>query len=189
MLKECLWLPVLETKRLVLRKLKPDDVEDLRKWLGLDIVYQYWGRKANKGERNPELLFIDPRPNVKRKPTHDFIWGIEWKETNEIIGTMEIFNVENDRMGEVGYRIAPDYWNRGICTEAMRRVVKFIYEETEIDRLHAEANVKNIGSNCVLKKSGFKLEGTIRHGKMVSEYCDYNIYGIVREDYEGKKFV
>jgi len=34
----------------------------------------------------------------------------------------------------------------------------------------------------VPEKSGFRLEGTIRHGKMVSEYCDYNIWGLIRED-------
>ena len=35
------------------------------------------------------------------------------------------------------------------------------------------------------EKSGFRLEGTIRHGKMVSEYCDYNIWGLIREDIAG----
>lgn len=44
MLKECLWIPELETERLFLRKLTSTDAEDLREWLGLDI-----------------------RPNVKRK--------------------------------------------------------------------------------------------------------------------------
>ena len=28
-------------------------------------------------------------------------------------------------------------------------------------------------------------EGTIRQGKMVFVYCDYNIYGMLRNDYEG----
>lgn len=73
MLKECLWIPELETERLLLRKLTPTDADDLREWLGLDIVYKYWGHSAGKGEKNPELLFIDARPNVKRKPSHDFI--------------------------------------------------------------------------------------------------------------------
>jgi ribosomal-protein-alanine N-acetyltransferase len=44
--------------------------------------------------------------------------------------------------------------------------------------------VRNIGSNRVLEKCGFQLEGTIRHGKMVSSYCDYNIWGLIRDDIE-----
>ncbi len=183
MLRECLWIPTLETERLILRKLTPNDIEDLREWLGLDCIYQYWGRSASKGEKNPELLFIDPRPNVNRKPSHDFIWGIEWKEDRKIIGMMEVFDVENDRLGNVGYRVNPDFWGRGICTEALKRVVDFVFSETELDRLHAEADIENAASNIVLQKCGFTHEGCIRKGKMVSRYCTYNIYGYIRDDF------
>ena len=182
MLKRCKYIPRLETDRLVLRELSENDTDDLRKWLGLEELYTYWGRSASKDEKNPELLFIDARPNVNRKPSPDFIWGIEQKNTNEVIGIFEVFNIENDRFGMVGYRIAPWLWNTGICTEAMCRVVDFIFSETTLDRLQGNADVRNIGSNKVLQKSGFLLEGTIRHGKMVSRYCDYNIWGLIRDD-------
>ncbi len=178
----CLYVPTLETERLLLRELVPEDAEDLGRWLGSDEIYTYWGRKAGKGEKEPALLFIDPRPNVKRKPSHDFTWGIVLRETNQVIGILEIFDVENDRMGMVGYRISPAYWGRGLCTEALGRVVGFIFSETPLDRLQGNADVRNTASNRVLQKSGFKLEGTIRHGKMVSCYCDYNIWGLIRED-------
>ncbi len=184
MIRECLWIPTLETERLFLRELTADDAVDLRKWLGQDIVYKYWGRPASKGEKNPELLFIDPRPNVKRKPSHDFIWGIVNKENNKVIGIIEVFDVENDRLGNVGYRIDPDFWGKGICTEALRRVIEFIFAETKIDRLHAEVDVENAASNAVLKKCCFTYEGCIRNGKMGSRYCTYNIYGYIREDFK-----
>ena len=166
MLNEYLWIPELETKRLILRKLTPDDVEDLREWLGLDIVYKYWGRPANKEEKNPELMFIDPRPHVKRKPSHD---------------------VENDRLGKIAYRVDPARWNQGICTEALTKVVDFIFSETALDRLHAEADVENTASNAVLKKCGFTHEGCIRNGKMAGSYCTYNIYGYIRDDFKSQR--
>ena len=183
MLKECLWVPALETERLILRKLTPDDTDDLREWLGLDIVYKYWGRPASNDEKNPEFLFIDPRPHVKRKPSHDFTWGIESKENHRVIGIIEVFDVENDRLGKIAYRINPACWNRGVCTEALTKVVNFIFSETALDRLHAEADVENKASNAVLKKCGFTLEGCIRNGKMVNSYCTYNIYGYIRDDF------
>ena len=43
MLKECRYIPKLETDRLVLRQLLPDDAEDPGKWLGRDEVYTYRG--------------------------------------------------------------------------------------------------------------------------------------------------
>lgn len=183
MIKECLWIPKLETERLFLRKLTSNDISDLREWLGLDSVYKYWGRPASRDERNPELLFIDARPNVNRKPSHDFIWGIESKKEHRIIGIIEVFDVENDRLGNVGYRIDPNWWSRGICTEALMRVVDFVFSETRLDRLHVEADIENVASNKVLKKCGFTHEGCIRNGKMGSRYCTYNIYGYIRDDF------
>lgn len=60
----------------------------------------------------------------------------------------------------------------------------FTFEQTSLDRLRGRADVRNIASNRVLEKSGFQLEGTIRHSKMVSQYCDYHIWGMIREDCE-----
>ena len=42
----------------------------------------------------------------------------------------------------------------------------------------------DVATNRVLEKCGFVHEGTVRHGKMVSVYCDYHIWGMLREDYE-----
>ena len=179
--------PTLETSRLILRPMTADDVPDLRRWLARDEIYTYWGRKASKGEREPELMFIDPRPWVKRKPDPDFKWGIVLKETNAVIGDVSIFDIENARMGSVGYRLDPDLWGQGYVTEALRAAVEFIFTHTELDRLHATADVRNTASNRVLEKCGFVHEGTIRHGKMVSVYCDYHSWGLLREEWEQMK--
>ena len=50
-------------------------------------------------------------------------------------------------------------------------------------KVNGNVDVRNIASNKVLERCGFIKEGTIRQGKMVSVYCDYNIYGMLREDY------
>ena len=192
--------PILETPRLILRSLTSDDVPDLRRWLARDEIYTYWGRPASKGEREPETMFVDPRPWVKRKPSPDFKWGVVLKSTpsvnltadstiereplGRVIGDISVFDIENSRMGSVGYRLDPDLWGQGYTSEALAAAVDFIFTHTELDRLHATADVRNTASNRVLEKCGFVHEGTIRHGKMVSTYCDYHIWGMLREDYE-----
>ncbi|MER2139244.1 MAG: GNAT family protein [Succiniclasticum sp.] len=178
--------PILETDRLIIRTLNVNDVADLKEWLGREEIYTYWGRKASKNEKNPELMFgPDPRPWVKRKPSPDFDWGIVLKESNKVVGMIAVFDIQNARMGDIGYRVNPEYWNMGITTEALKEVVRFIFENTEIDRLNGRADVRNIASNKVMEKCGFIKEGTVRQGKMVSVYCDYNIYGMLRDDYVG----
>ncbi len=184
MIRQCIWIPELETRRLILRKLEPEDAADLQEWLYRPEVYTYWGTPLGKGEHDARKLFIDPRPHVKRKPSHDFIWGVESKESHKVIGILEVFDVVNDRIGTVGYRISPDWWNQGICTEAIKRVADFIFTETSLERLHAEADVENTGSNAVLRKAGFVQEGCVRRGRMGNRYCSYNIYGMIREDRE-----
>lgn len=179
--------PTLETERLILRPLTAEDAPDLKEWLGLDEIYTYWGRKASKGEREPELLFIDARPWVKRKPSQDLNWGIVWKESGKVIGMLAIFDVQNQRMASVGYRLHPAYWRQGIVTEALRRAVDFVFSETELQRLEATADVRNVASLRVLEKCGFIREGTVRQGKMVSVYCDYAIFGLLRSDWEERK--
>mgnify|MGYP002515260086 CR=1 FL=1 len=177
--------PTLETPRLILRPLTPEDVPDLRRWLARDEVYTYWGRPASKGEREPETMFVDPRPWVKRKPSPDFKWGVVCRDTNTVIGDISVFDIENSRMGSVGYRLDPDLWGQGYTSEALATAVDFIFTHTELDRLHATADVRNVASNRVLEKCGFIREGTVRQGKMVSVYCDYHIYGLLKSDYTG----
>ena len=41
----------------------------------------------------------------------------------------------------------------------------------------------------MVEKCGFTLEGTIRHGKFGSGYCDYNTGGFLREDYEKGNYI
>lgn len=176
--------PVLDTPRLLLRSLTPSDVSDLRRWLAREEIYTYWGRPVSKNEREPELMFIDARPWVKRKPSPDFKWGVVLRESSSVIGDVSIFDIENSRMGCVGYRFDPDHWGQGYASEALQAAVDFIFTHTELDRLQATADVRNTASNRVLEKCGFLKEGTVRRGKMVSTYCDYNIWGLLREDWE-----
>ena len=52
----------------------------------------------------------------------------------------------------------------------------------ELRRLQAEVDVRNAASRRMLEKCGYRQEGLIRQGKMVSVWCDYCIYGILASD-------
>lgn len=173
-------LPVIEAERVILRPFVPEDAGDMRLWLGRDEVYTYWGRKASRGEREPELLFTSRRPwNV---PRDDLRWAIVDRESGRVIGDLSLFHIENQRMGDVGYRLAPELWGQGLMTEALGALIRTLFTETELQRLQATADVRNLASCRVLEKCGFVREGTVRQGKMVSVYCDYHIYGLLPSD-------
>ena len=169
--------PVLETPRLLLRALTAADVNDLREWTPNKALYQYWGKSPGKADKNPELLFVSPD-----KPTKSFHWGVVSKEENKVIGEAWVYLIESDRMAKVALRLSERYHGRGFATEALRRVVRFCFEQTELQRLWTDVDVRNAASIRMLEKCGFTREGLIRQGKMVSTWCDYYLYGILKTD-------
>jgi hypothetical protein len=77
--------------------------------------------------------------------------------------------------------------NMGFVTEALRRVIRFCFEETGVQRLEAEVMTVNVASNRVMEKCGFTCEGTKRQAKFVNIYTDFNIYGLLRSDIMGER--
>lgn len=170
--------PVLETKRLILRVLKPTDVNDLKEWLPNKSIYKYWGKRPSKSDLNPELIF-----EKKERKTKSFHLGIVNKDDNKLIGELWVYLIENDRMAKVAFRLSAEYHGNGIMAEALSSVVEFCFEKTELQRLWSDVHILNIPSYKTLEKVGFKREGLIRNGKMVNTYCDYYLYGMLKEDY------
>lgn len=82
---------------------------------------------------------------------------------------------------EVGYWIGETYWGQGIVSEAVKALVDYTLENSEITRLYAEVFDNNPASAKVVEKAGLKYECT--HKKAVTkngEIMDSHIYTLVR---------
>ena len=169
--------PVIDTPRLRLRPMCAADVPALKEWTSDPSVYTYWGKGPGKADIDPALLFAKPE-----KPTKSFHPGIEETASGKVIGDLWVYLIENDRMASVAIRLAPARQGRGYGTEALSAMTRFCFEHTELRRLWAEADVRNIPSQRMLEKCGYTREGLIRQGKMVNTWCDYYIYGILASD-------
>lgn len=169
--------PVIDTKRLRLRPMCARDVPALKKWLPDPSIYLYWGKGPGKAEKNPKLLF-----EKQDKPTKSFHLGIALKDTDTVVGDLYVYLIENDRMASVAIRLAAFCQGKGYGTEALSAMTKFCFEHTELQRLRTEVDVRNIPSQRMLEKCGYRQEGLIRQGKMVNTWCDYYIYGKLASD-------
>lgn len=94
-----------------------------------------------------------------------FIWSIFLKENDECIGRIscheankEDENITNPSIRGVGWFIDPKYQGKGYCTEAARIMIKYMFEECEIDEIKTGAAIENPNSWKIMEKLGFEKQ-------------------------------
>ena len=124
--------PVVDTARLRLRPLRPDDVPALEEWMADKALYAYWGKGPGKTDKQPALLFARPA-----KPSKSFHLGIEEKAAGKVVGDLWVYRIENDRTATVAIRLAPSRQGRGFGTEALSAMTRFCFACTELRHLRS----------------------------------------------------
>ena len=144
----------METERILLRYWQESDAEALFKYASDPDVGPRAGWPAHKSvEESREII----RTFFHNETT----WAIVLKETGEAIGcigyyTHETSNIpigENDC--EVGYWVGKPYWNRGICTEALKLMLDYCINEKHFENIWADHFTGNPASGRVMEKCGF----------------------------------
>jgi len=92
----------------------------------------------------------------------------------------------HDVAGVLGFWIGTDYWSQGYATEAGRAVIRFAFEQLNLNRVHAHHMVRNPASGRVLEKLGMKREGVLRQRlKKWGVFEDVVVMAILREEWAG----
>ncbi|WP_425449323.1 GNAT family N-acetyltransferase [Dethiothermospora halolimnae] len=174
----------IKTERLLLRKISPDDVEMVYKWMSDPEVCKYERWSPHQSVDFTRGYIIEVFDGYKSDYTYQ--WGIQLGE--ELIGSVSIVNVNDyDRKATLGYCLAKRYWSKGYTTEAVKAVIDYIFFEIGLNRIEATHSVNNIASGRVLEKVGMILEGQAKDYYFCnSGFQDSNIYGITRKAYKRK---
>ncbi|WOK99440.1 hypothetical protein Cni_G08152 [Canna indica] len=102
-----------------------------------------------------------------------------------VVGSITVKPAGAERhRASIGYRLAYDYWGRGIATAALGAAVSAVSEEwPDLERLEAVADVENPASQRVLEKAGFRREGVLRKYVMLKgESRDVVMYSLLATD-------
>lgn len=148
---------VLETPRLVLRAFTLDDVNAMYQLMTVPDVIRYVGNKPAQSKQ-------DTLDYLQQHPLRDYqVYGYGrfacvWKATGQVIGFSGIKYLEEIQETELGYRFLPEYWGKGLATEAGHAVIQFA-QGLGLSRLVAVIHPDNQGSKQVAVKLGFSLEG------------------------------
>ena len=174
--------PVLETDRLILRQVTNDDAKSLLTYFSDTDVMKYYGLEPFKSI-DDVLDEISWYKSLFEKGT-GIRWGISLKGSDKIIGSCGFFNraVEHSRT-EIGYELSKEYWGKGIAGEALESVVKYGFQNLQLERIEALVEPANLASLKLLDKIGFEKEGLLRHYEFTcGKFDDLYIYSILKSD-------
>lgn len=105
-------------------------------------------------------------------------------DDGELVGACGLVVKRDDDVAEIGYWIGVPYWGRGYATEAAAAVIRYGFEQLNLNRIYAAHFARNPQSGNVLRKLGMRHEGTLRqHHKKWGEYQDAEMYAILRQDW------
>jgi len=114
-------------------------------------------------------------------------WGLVLKATGAFVGTcgIEADYVPGHSRGELGYVLSREHWGRGLMPEAVRRVIRFCFEQMDLNRVEARCIAENTASARVMEKAGMSHEGTLREREYIKgAYEDMKMYSILRSEYD-----
>ena len=149
----------LQTERLILRRFREEDV---------DVMARLFA--------NPDFMRFSLGVFTERKQTVAFIekvigwdragipsqFAVVPRGEEAVIGYCGFFHhAEVPGEIEIGYRLDPDYWNRGLITEAARAVRDHGFADLKLPRVISLIHPENIPSRRVAEKNEMKVEKEI----------------------------
>jgi len=172
----------LETRRLVLRELKPTDLAAVHAWAADPEVVRYepWG--PNTPEQTAEYLKRSAAARAE-EPRSVFELGFVLKEAGSLIGAggLRIRSAEHLE-ADIGYTLRRDAWGRGYATEAAGALVE-LGLRLGMHRIWATCHVDNVRSARVLEKLGMRREGRLRENVHQREgWRDSYLYAVLAGD-------
>ena len=173
--------PEIETERLLLREIVPEDVEQIFAIFSDQKVVEHYDLYSySEVDQAQELIdFFDESFELERA----IRWGIVPKDGDFIVGTCGYVWLRQYR-GEIGYELASSYWRRGIMSEALNAILEFGFTELHLNRVEALVMAENEPSAGLLRHLGFQEEGLLRqHDFFKGQFHDMRLFALLRSDF------
>ena len=168
--------PILETERLILRRVLPSDVKEMFEL-----------------RSNPETMKYIPRPLVtnydealahikmmedKIETNEGINWAITLKGDDKMLGVIGHYRIKPEHYrAEVGYMILPEYHGKGITTEAVQCVVDYGFNTMQLHSIEGVIDPENGASEKVLQKCGFVKEAHFKENEFYDgKFIDAVVY-------------
>jgi RimJ/RimL family protein N-acetyltransferase len=151
-------MKILETNRLLLRHLEPDDLDDLFVLYSDPEVRHYFPEGTlSYADTQAELeWFFNGHPDHPELG----LWATLHKETNRFIGRCGLlpWTIDQRPEVEVAYMLAKEFWGQGLATEAAQAIRDYGFAQLRLQRLICLIDRDNLASIKVATKIGMAFE-------------------------------
>ena len=148
-------MPVpIETPRLLLRSWQASDREPFARMNADPRVREFFPSLQTPAESDASVDWLEA---VMQRHGFTF-FAAELRQTGEFIGFVGLgipsFEAHFTPCVEIGWRLAPAYWNQGLATEGARAALRFGFEDVGLEEIVAFTVPANIRSRRVMDKLG-----------------------------------
>lgn len=165
----------LQASRILLRRFRADDLPALIAYRSDPEVarYQSWSR-LNEASARAFLAELD-----RSEPGTRGVWfqfAVALKTTDQLIGDCALMvRADDTRQAEIGYTFARQFQGQGYATEAVGRLLEYLFHTLNIHRVIAQVDCRNERSVALLERVGFRREGQLLQsfwlkGQWIDEY-------------------
>ncbi len=153
---------VLETARLVLRKLSLSDYADLCDILqDSETMYAYEGAFSNE----EVLQWLDRQ--LQRYASDGFgLWAVVSKATGDFLGQcgLTMQDCDGERVVEIGYLFKRRYWGRGYAAEAAVGCKEYAFNVLGVSEVYSIIRDSNLPSQRVAQRNGMSpVKSFVKH--------------------------
>ena len=155
-------LPELETSRLTLRELSPDDAPAIEAaWQNSPTQWLYQAVEPVEFTNVPERIanYLKYRGDGERRRIYDYVARL--KSDGSVIGGVSLGRSQ-PAIASIGLRVVPSHGGRGYATELAQRMLAFGFGDLRLNRIEGEVALENKPCIRVLEKIGMQREGVSR---------------------------
>lgn len=165
---------IIETERLILREFTMADHAAVYEFGSHAEVQRYTGDALLQSPEHAKELIQNVWFEDYKKYGYGR-WATIYKPENKLIGFAGLKSLPEFDETDIGFRFLPDYWGKGLATEASKEIIKYGFKILGLEKIIAIASADNIGSCKVLEKSGLTLYKTDAYDGDGKEYNWYKI--------------
>ena len=155
-------MPNLISPNVSLRELTIKDLESIKAMLRCTGIYRCVPTFVPELQCKGDIeYFINVMCRELFDKKIEMVLGIYSKNhNNQLCGLFELYHyLPIDMKVSIGYRLAKEFWNKGIVTEATSLIINYLFEQTDITTISASNMVDNPSSGRVLEKNRFSKIG------------------------------